>query len=90
MVLCSEPVDLPHSLIVDTATGNEKNDGGLEAILCQTDQKGNNKVIAYASRQLHKHENNYTLFLVEMAAIVWAMQHFDTSKRKNVQGVQWP
>ena len=87
MALCSEPVvayprkNLPYSLIVDAATGNEKNEGGLGAILCQTDQKGNNKVIAYASRQLLKHEKNYTPFSVEMAAIVWAMEHFDTYLR---------
>ena len=38
---------LPYSLIVDACTGNDKNEGGLGAILCQTDSKGNNKVIAY-------------------------------------------
>ena len=87
MALCLEPVvayprkNIPYSLIVDAATGNEKHEGGLGAILCQTDVKGNNKVIAYASRQLLKHEKNYTPFLVEMAAIVWAMEHFDTYLR---------
>ena len=56
--LCSEPVvaypkkDRPYSLIVDAATGNDKNKGGLGAILCQADMKGGHKVIAYASRQL--------------------------------------
>jgi hypothetical protein len=53
-------------------------EGGLGTILCQTDQKGNNKVIAYASRQFLKHEKNSMPFQVEMAAIVWAMEHFDT------------
>ena len=41
-------------------------------------QKGNEKVIAYASKQLAKHEKNYTPFLVEMAAMTWAMEHFNT------------
>jgi hypothetical protein len=64
MALCSEPVvayprkNLPYSLIVDAATGNDKNEGGLGAILCQTNQAGNNKVIVYARRQLLKHEKN--------------------------------
>ena len=52
--------------------------GGMGAILCQTDKKGKEKVIAYASKQLAKHEKNYTPFLVEMAAMKWAMEHFNT------------
>ena len=40
--------------------------GGMGAILCQTDKKGNEKVFANASKQLAKHEKNYTLFLMEM------------------------
>ena len=43
--------------------------------------KGGHKVIAYASRQLLKHEKNYTPFLIKMQAIVWAMEHFDTYLR---------
>ena len=60
---------------------NDKNDGGLGSILCQSDMQGGHKVIAYASRQLQKHEKNYTPFLIEMQAIVWAMEHFDTYLR---------
>jgi hypothetical protein len=63
---------------VDATTGNEKNEGGLGAILYQTDQKGINKVIVFVSRQLLKNEKNYTPFLVEMAANVWAMEHLNT------------
>ena len=47
----------------------------------QTDEEGEEHVIAYASRQLLKHEKNYTPFLVEMQAMVWAMDHFDTYLR---------
>ena len=77
--LCSEPIvdypgkDRQYSLIVDACTGNDKDMGGMGAVLCQTDQKGNEKVIAYASKQLAKHVKNYTLFLLEMAAMTWAM-----------------
>ncbi len=59
----SEPIvdyprkNRPYSLIVDAATGNDVNDGGLGAILTQTDEKGKERVIAYASRALIKHEN---------------------------------
>jgi hypothetical protein len=53
---CIPKKNLPYSLIVVAATGNDKTAGGLRAILCQRDQKGNNKVIACASRQLLKHK----------------------------------
>ena len=83
-LLVSEPIvdyprkDRPYSLIVDAATGNEVNDGGLGAILTQTDEKGKDRVIAYASRSLVNHEKNYTPFLLEMLAASWAMDYFDT------------
>ena len=85
--LCSEPVvayprkDRPYSLIVDAATGNTEQEGGMGAILCQLDEKSNYRVIAYASRALAKHEKNYTPFLLEMMAGVWAMGHFDNHLR---------
>ena len=83
-MLVSEPIvdyprkDRPYSLIVDAATGGETHDGGLGAILTQTDEKGQSRVIAYASRALVNHEKNYTPFLLEMLAATWAMDHFDT------------
>ena len=85
--LCSEPIvdyprkNRPYSLIVDASTGTPEIAGGLGAILTQTDENGDEKVIAYASRQLLKHEKNYTPFLVEMQAMVWGMDHFDTYLR---------
>ncbi|MGV0986805.1 MAG: RNase H-like domain-containing protein, partial [Limnohabitans sp.] len=85
--LISEPVvayprkDRPYSLIVDAATGNETQEGGLGSILVQMSPDGNYNVISYASRALVKHEKNYTPFLLEMTAAVWAMGHFDTYLR---------
>ena len=85
--LCSEPVvayprkNRPYSIIVDACTGNDTTIGGMGAILVQTDEKGTDRAIAYASKQLVKHERNYTPFLVEMAAMIWAMEHFDTYLR---------
>lgn len=83
-ILCSEPVvDYPrrdrlYSLITDAACGDDKNPGGLGAILTQTDEEGQFRVIGYASRKLVKHEKNYTPFLLEMQAAIWGMEHFDT------------
>jgi transposase InsO family protein len=83
-ILCSEPVvdyprrDRPYSLITDAALGDDKNEGGLGAILTQQNEKGEHCVIAYASRKLQKHEKNYTPFLLEMQAAIWAMDHFST------------
>jgi hypothetical protein len=67
---------------VDASTGTGEIKGGLGAIFCQTDKDGEERVIAYASRQLLKHERNYTPFLVEMQAMAWPMNHFDTYLRE--------
>ena len=67
--LCSEP----YSLIVDASTEMSEVAGGLGAILTQTDENNDKRVIAYASRQLLKHGKNYTPFLVEMQAMVWGL-----------------
>ncbi|MBM3429159.1 MAG: hypothetical protein FJX95_10300, partial [Bacteroidetes bacterium] len=85
--LISKPVigfprrDKPYQLYVDAATGNEDHDGGLGGILCQIQENEKPVVIAYASRSLSKHERNYTPFLLEMTAAVWAMDHFDNYLR---------
>ncbi len=71
----------PYSLIVDPSTGTGEINGGLGAMLCQTDEDGEETVIAYASRQLLKHGKNHKPFIVEIQAMVWAMDHFDTYLR---------
>jgi hypothetical protein len=61
--LTSEPVveyarkHRPYSLIVAASMGT-----GLGAMLCLTDEEGEERVSTYASRQLLKHERNYTPF----------------------------
>jgi hypothetical protein len=86
-ILVSEPVvdfpkpDRPYALITDASLGDDHIPGGLGAILTQIDEKGNHRVIAYASRKLLKHEKNYTPFLIEMQAATWAMDHFYTYLR---------
>ena len=86
-ILVSEPVvdfpkpDRQYALITDASLGDDSHPGGLGAILTQIDEKGEHRVIAYASRKLQKHEKNYTPFLIEMQAAVWAMDHFYTYLR---------
>jgi hypothetical protein len=46
-----------------------------------TNEDGEERVIAYASRPLLNHEENFTPFRVEMQAMVWAMGHFDAYLR---------
>jgi putative transposase len=71
----------PYSLIVDACTDNKKTIGAMGAILCQTDEQGKQSVISYPSKQLAEHDKNYTPFLVEMAAMIWTMEYFDTYLR---------
>jgi len=88
-ILCSEPVidyprrNRPYVLITDASFGDDKIPGGLGAILTQVDKGNEHKVIAYASRKLVKHEKNYTPFLLEMQAALWAMDHFHTYLKGN-------
>ncbi len=68
-------------LILDASTGTGNVNSGLGAMLCQTDEEGEERVIVYASRKLLKHERNYTPFLVKMQATEVAMDHFHTYLR---------
>jgi hypothetical protein len=81
--LISEPVmafprlDRQNALITDAATGTADTPGGLGAILTQVDKYGKFYAISFASRQLKDHEKNYSPFLLEAAAAVWGMDHFN-------------
>jgi transposase InsO family protein len=80
--LCEAPIltyprpDRPFILSVDAATGDDKERGGMGAVLLQADDQGHERVVAYASVGLDKHERNYSPFLLEMAACSWAIDHF--------------
>jgi transposase InsO family protein/ribonuclease HI len=84
--LCAEPVvaypkrDLPFILHTDGASGDAVNPGGLGAVLLQ-EQEGVERVIAYASRGLKKHEKNYSAYLLELTAAVFGIEHFDVYLR---------
>jgi hypothetical protein len=81
--LISEPVmafprlDRQYALITDAATGTANTPGGLGAILTQVDKNGKFYAISFASCQLKDHEKNYSPFLLEAAAAVWGMDHFN-------------
>lgn len=49
---------------------------GLGAVLKQLDAKGNERVVAYASRTLHGPENNYHAGDLELLAMKWALDQF--------------
>jgi hypothetical protein len=61
-----------YHLFVNAALGNLGRSG---AVLMQ-DQEAGRKQVAYASRRLDKHERNYPVFLAEMQAAVFGMEHF--------------
>jgi hypothetical protein len=65
-----------YHLFVNAAFGDEANSGGLGAVLMQDQEAGLRKPVAYASRQLVKHERNYPVFLGEMQAAVFGMKQF--------------
>ncbi len=52
---------------------------GVGAVLMQTDARGKNRVIAYASRKLNAAESNYSVTHQETLAVVWALRHFRDS-----------
>jgi hypothetical protein len=65
--------DITYAIIVDASTGAETIEGGMGAILCQIDKTRKFHAVSYASKQLIKHEKNYSPFLLKMDAVVWAM-----------------
>jgi hypothetical protein len=87
--LLAEPVigfpvpGLPYYISVDGASGREADfpqeakAGGIGAILSQlSGLNGLEKVIAYWSRQLRRHEMSYAAFTLETLAIVDAIEHW--------------
>jgi hypothetical protein len=68
--------DWQFAVIIDAATGSETTTGGLGAILAQVDEHGKFHAVCYASRRLNEKEAQYSPFLLEMAAAVWAIKSF--------------
>jgi hypothetical protein len=66
----------PFHVYVDAATGDEEFRGGMGACLMQLSTDGELQAVAYASRSLKKAELNYTPYLLELQACVWAIEHY--------------
>ena len=62
-------------LYVDGSQGDDKDEGGLGAYLAQ-EQQGRIVPIGFASRQLRRHEKNYSAFLLELQAAAFGIDHF--------------
>ncbi len=76
-VMAFPRINRQYPLITDTATGTADTPGGLGAILTQVDKNSKFYAISFASRQLKDQEKNYSPFLLEAAAAVWGMDHFN-------------
>ena len=66
----------PFFVSTDASLGDRYNDGGLGAVLTQRDPSGNHRVVAYASRSLKNAEHRYSAFLLEMQAVVFALEQW--------------
>ena len=64
--------DFPHEFILET----DASGAGLGAVLAQKGEDGASRPIAYASRTIQPHEQNYVVTELEALAIVWAVKHF--------------
>jgi RNase H-like domain found in reverse transcriptase len=71
-VMAFPRADCQYALITDATTSTADTAGGLCTILTQKDQFDNFYAISYASRQLKDHKKNYSPFLLESTAAVWA------------------
>ena len=77
-MLCSAPVlaypqfGPGHQFTLET----DASLAGLGAVLSQQDEKGRLHPVAYASRTLHKHEQNYPITELETLGLVWAVKYF--------------
>ncbi len=69
--------DGKYHLFTDGALGDAREEGGLGAHLMQEDPSGDLHSIGFASRALKVHEKNYSAFLLELQAAVYAIDYFD-------------
>ena len=81
-VLSSEPIlahpdpSRPYILSVDACCGTDSRPPGLGAVLCQLDDRGNERPVGYFSRQFRQHELTYSAHAAECRAILDAMDFF--------------
>ena len=66
----------PYIVSTDAALGDEQTEGGLGAVLTQESESGDERVVAYWSRQLRDHEKNYSAYGIELKSICDALDHW--------------
>lgn len=66
---------------MDSSLGPQDFKGGLSAILTQLDSNGQFSVIAFVSQLLLAEEKQFSPFLLEMRAMVWATRNFQQQLR---------
>ena len=71
-VLAYPQFGLNKSFILETDASGSR----LGAVLSQEQVDGHLHPIAYASRSLHKHEQNYAISELETLGLVWSVKHF--------------
>jgi hypothetical protein len=69
-ILAYPDLDKPYILYTDASTY------ALGAILSQKGDDKKERVIAYASRTLNKHEQNYSITELECLAVIWSIKYF--------------
>uniref|UniRef100_A0A3B3IAC9 ribonuclease H n=1 Tax=Oryzias latipes TaxID=8090 RepID=A0A3B3IAC9_ORYLA len=76
--LVSEPCLAYFKLGAPTVVISDASPVGLGAVLLQTQQDGQNKPVAYASRSLTPTERRYSQIEREALGCVWSVEHFRT------------
>ena len=59
-----------------TGSADQKEPGGVGAVLSQIDPEKGEVIIDYASRSLRPFEKNYSAFMLEAAAASWGLDHW--------------
>ena len=59
-----------------TGSADQKEPGGIGAVLSQVDPERGEVIIDYASRSLRPFEKNYSAFMLEAAAASWGLDHW--------------
>ena len=85
--LCELPIvshpkrGLDFHLATDAAAGDDTYPDGFGAVLTPIWQDNSEHVIAYASRSFKQNEENYSAYLLDLAAAVWGIDHFSVYLR---------
>ena len=75
--MCTEGLALRHfDPLRPSLVNKDWSNHGIGAVLGQTNEEGQDYIVACVSRSLIKHEANYSSYEGEMLAAVWAIKTF--------------